>query len=71
LEAVAKADVASLVPERSRRHYETFLRCRGCGRIYWHGSHAARLEQALVRALEESLGPGESNRDSGDERQPD
>jgi uncharacterized protein len=52
LEPVAKADVKDQVPERSRCHFETFLRCAGCRRIYWRGSHAVRLEQALARALE-------------------
>ncbi len=52
LEAVEKADVLPDVPERSRLHYDTFLRCTGCRRVYWRGSHAVKLEQALARALE-------------------
>jgi uncharacterized protein len=52
LEPAAKADVWDQVPERSRGHFDTFLRCAGCGRVYWRGSHAVRLEQALARALE-------------------
>ncbi len=54
LEPVQKADVASEVPERSLRHFDAFLRCGGCRRVYWRGSHAVRLEQALTRALEEA-----------------
>jgi uncharacterized protein len=51
LEAVEKADVSADVPERSRRHFDAFLRCTGCRRVYWRGSHAVKLEQALARAL--------------------
>jgi uncharacterized protein len=51
LEPVGKADVMAEVPERSRNHFDTFLRCAGCRRVYWRGSHAMRLEQALERAL--------------------
>ena len=52
LRTVGKADVdASLLP-RTREHYDQFATCAGCGRIYWKGSHWARLQQALdaVRA---------------------
>jgi uncharacterized protein len=51
LQAVEKASVAGDVPERSWRHFEVYLRCAGCRRVYWRGSHALRLEQALARAL--------------------
>jgi uncharacterized protein len=53
LDAVDKASVARDVPERSWRCFDVFLRCDGCGRVYWKGSHVARLEQVLARALGE------------------
>jgi uncharacterized protein len=52
LEPVEKSRVREEVPERSWAHFDTFLRCAGCGRVYWRGSHAVRLEQALALALE-------------------
>jgi uncharacterized protein with PIN domain len=53
LAPVDKREVEAEVPERSRRHFDAFLRCGGCRRVYWRGSHAVRLEQALARALGE------------------
>ena len=48
LESVAKADVADLLPDGTRRSYDDFSRCPACGRVYWHGAHARRIG-ALVR----------------------
>lgn len=50
LEEVPKAAVASLVPPRSFEAFDAFLRCRGCGKIYWQGSHTARLLRILHRS---------------------
>jgi uncharacterized protein len=49
LESVDRAVAEAAVPERSLQHFETFLRCTGCLRVYWRGSHAARLD-AILRA---------------------
>jgi uncharacterized protein len=57
LEPADKADVLSEVPECSRAHFDAFLRCRGCRKVYWRGSHAVRLERVLQNALTESLSP--------------
>lgn len=51
LEAAARRDVEADVPARSREHFAEFLRCPTCHRIYWRGSHFARLEQILAAAL--------------------
>ncbi len=39
------------VPEVVARTHSRFLRCPGCLRIYWAGSHWARMRQALARTL--------------------
>jgi uncharacterized protein len=44
---VDKAEVNDVLPPRTRRDFDAFRRCRGCGRVYWRGSHYDRL-QALV-----------------------
>jgi uncharacterized protein len=49
LEPVAKAEIAELLPEGTRRSYDEFSRCPSCGRVYWRGAHAGRID-ALVRA---------------------
>lgn len=51
LRAVDKDKVtAELANEpRTLRYYHEFFRCRGCGRIYWRGSHAEKLAARLAR----------------------
>jgi len=48
LRPVRKQDVLDLLEPGTRRTQEEFARCEQCGRVYWHGAHAARLD-ALVR----------------------
>jgi uncharacterized protein with PIN domain/sulfur carrier protein ThiS len=38
------------VPHGVRKRHREFWRCRGCGRVYWKGSHYSRM-RAWVRAL--------------------
>ena len=53
LEPVSKEQARNLAPERSLERYDEFHRCAHCGRIYWKGSHYARM----LRWIEE-LAPG-------------
>ncbi|MGY1896126.1 Mut7-C RNAse domain-containing protein [Nocardia gipuzkoensis] len=50
--AVAKAEVEDRLEPLTRRYYETFRQCHACGRVYWQGSHQARLAEtvAAIRA---------------------
>jgi uncharacterized protein with PIN domain len=50
LEPVAGPEVRGQVPERVAEAFDRFWRCRGCGRIYWEGSHYQRL-RALVEQV--------------------
>jgi uncharacterized protein with PIN domain len=47
LEHVAADAVAAHVPPRIVATQARFLRCRGCGHVYWEGSHVARIRRAL------------------------
>src|SRR4051794_22428694 len=38
LEAVAKEEIIEQLEPLTRKYYDEFRRCRGCGRIYWRGS---------------------------------
>ena len=49
LEPVAKAEVADLLPPGTRRTFDDFARCPACGRVYWHGAHARRIEELVAR----------------------
>jgi uncharacterized protein with PIN domain len=53
LAAVDKAQVLERLPEAVARCHERFYRCGGCNRVYWPGSHYARMNSALGRALGE------------------
>lgn len=48
---VAKDEVVDLLEPRTRRDHDRFRRCPGCGRIYWHGSHAEQLESLVAEIL--------------------
>lgn len=43
LVGVSKDEVIDHLEPLTRRYYDDFSRCTGCGRIYWPGSHHARL----------------------------
>lgn len=53
---VPKSTVEAKLAPRTRRHYEHFHQCAGCGRIYWKGSHWHRLQQLIDTALRETEG---------------
>jgi uncharacterized protein with PIN domain len=51
LEPVAREEIYHDVPSRSRDYESGFARCPGCGKIYWHGSHARKLDSTVARIL--------------------
>ena len=51
LEAVEKSAVKGHIPERITERYSEFMRCPGCWRIYWQGSHWARMREMLGASL--------------------
>jgi len=46
---VPKADIMGLTEPGTRRTQENFVRCWSCGRVYWRGAHAARLDRLVHR----------------------
>jgi uncharacterized protein len=50
LEPVAKAEVADRLEPGTRRSYDEFSRCTACGRVYWRGAHAPRIDALITRA---------------------
>jgi len=49
LHPAGRDDVADKVPPRSLLHFDEFLACDGCGRVYWKGSHYKRLVEVLEK----------------------
>jgi len=47
LRDAAKSEVLERLPQKVRAAYDRFQLCPGCGRIYWEGTHFARLRQLL------------------------
>lgn len=47
LEDVPKAQIVHRLEPLTRRHYDVFRRCAGCGQVYWRGSHYQRIRQLL------------------------
>jgi uncharacterized protein with PIN domain len=56
LDAVTPDQVASQVPQRVLLERSRFARCPSCGRVYWEGSHTARMRRLLTRALPDAVG---------------
>ena len=50
LMAIARDDVAGLVPPRVYGRFRSFKRCRECRRVYWRGTHFVRL-RSLIKEL--------------------
>src|SRR5205085_4132207 len=52
LEPARKAEVVEQLEPLTKIYYEQFRRCRGCGQVYWSGSHFDKLRARVeeVRA---------------------
>jgi len=51
IERVEKAGAEALVDAKIFQLYEEFYRCKGCGHIYWRGSHVDRIARNLAEVL--------------------
>jgi len=51
LRAVGRDDPPPEVPEGVAARFDDFTRCGACGRVYWRGSHYARLAGRLAALL--------------------
>ncbi|MGC8633262.1 MAG: Mut7-C RNAse domain-containing protein [Candidatus Limnocylindrales bacterium] len=60
LEPIERDRVGPLVPPRVYREQTEFRRCPRCGRIFWRGSHVARMARLLERTVAAALAPGPS-----------
>lgn len=56
LEPARRKDVLDAVPDRSRKHFNDFRRCPGCGRVYWGGSHYRRMSRLIDETIEAARG---------------
>jgi uncharacterized protein len=47
LTEVKKAEIESILRESTKRVYDAFSRCDGCGQIYWEGTHYVKLKKFM------------------------
>ena len=52
LQAADDASIAARVPARIAAQYSVFMRCPGCDRILWQGSHWRRMREMLGTLVE-------------------
>jgi len=57
LEDAPREAVLDRLPEKVRAFYDRFKRCPGCGRVYWEGTHFARMKGVLERARAQDSAP--------------
>jgi uncharacterized protein with PIN domain len=50
LEPVPAEEVAGQLQPGTRRSYAGFSRCTVCGRVYWRGAHARRIDELIAAA---------------------
>jgi uncharacterized protein with PIN domain len=65
LVATTLEEVADRLQPGTRRTGAGFSRCPGCGRVYWRGAHAARLDALLARVTACRGGSGVGTGGSG------
>ena len=59
LASVDKRALGAEIPPRVRSAFDRFWRCRGCGRVYWQGSHYRRLRSFVEGLAERGAEGGE------------
>lgn len=55
---VPKQAVLDRLEPKTRRYYDEFHQCEGCGKVYWRGPHFVRLEETVSRLLARSIAAG-------------
>lgn len=58
LAAVEKEEVLDRLPPSVRERHTRFMRCAGCGRVFWEGSHWRRMRGFLDEAAGRAGGAG-------------
>ena len=51
LAPVPMEDFADRLEPGTRRAYDDFARCDACGRVYWHGAHARRIDRLITTVV--------------------
>lgn len=69
LVTVDKASVIDRLEPLTRQYVDDFLQCEACGKLYWHGSHVARMKERVAQLRKTLAQPAEQGRSTrADER---
>jgi len=49
-----RGEVQDLVPDYVYHNFRSFMRCNGCGKVYWEGSHYRRIRERISEILRKS-----------------
>jgi uncharacterized protein len=55
LQPAERSEVIHRIPRLAAELHDQFLRCPGCGRVYWPGSHYRRMRQWIEQLLQFDL----------------
>lgn len=50
IKPVVKSEVEDRLPPTTRRIYDQFWVCTGCGKVYWQGGHWKKIAEVLAQA---------------------
>jgi len=54
LAAVSKQRIEHLLEPGTRKHFDAFWRCRGCGQVYWEGSHYESMNSLAEQLIDDA-----------------
>lgn len=57
LDRVDKESVRDRIPPRTYRWLDEYYMCRGCGRLFWRGTHWQRIRNQLATLCERKVAP--------------
>ena len=49
-----RGEVQDLVPDYVYYNFGSFMRCNGCGKVYWEGSHYKKIRERISEILRKS-----------------
>jgi hypothetical protein len=49
-----RGELQDLVPDYVYHNFESFMRCSGCGKVYWEGSHYKKIRERIREVLRKS-----------------
>ena len=55
LQRVSKEEVIELLEPLTRKYYDEFSRCTGCGKVYWKGTHYEKMLKIIERVSADSI----------------